>query len=755
MESPTISTTEFIQNGSPLASIHSPTSTTNNLVTHLKESLQLAQSELNQQIFENSELKIYKSKFEDLSNDYNILSGKFDSLESEKKFSDIEITNLRKETEELSSQLFSEANNMVSQARREAFDFKKSNDSLKNEISEKDNLIHILKSQLTDLKKMLQDQSVPTTADFSVDFENSNHDKSNIEIKFYPDDNITDTADGDVKQIASRNHSTGNLSISKPADGAGTSINSYSISNFIYAPTVQSLRYDIKGYHLFQEFGEKLYHDFKAGHHTSNSKTSYLEIKDHKFYRKLLNDDIEPTLRLDEAPGVAWLSKKNLITSMLIGKVSIEPISSINESYKTDVVLHSISDTNNTSKIDDEDSTAAASINEPPVAFEDPCSLCGENRNDTLDHSRLYVLKVIGTKTIKKRKDGTPPNQTAFSKFVSSNKDKENTITIVQEYIANQYPLCSYCLHRVRSVCELFAFLRGVKAGIWKFDTKLSCQKNWIECVRIRTKIFYSRIGVIESSNNLINNNSFTFTSSQLLGAESLGTNGFDRISNRTSGYFSNYGSRMSSPIMANFANFVNNNGNNGPTNSVSVTAGSETEVESSSNMKNGGLFSNRNSIINSFWGSSSSTNSSSTPAPEVVSPTTPKRKEKNMSVFNQTNSSFNSDKLEGKIDEVIVTTENGSPFRQAKESLTDKVDTEPVKMEIPPTIKLDPKNSEEPPALVSEIEKSPTADHSEEEENGSGNPQFLDLKLTSPAKSAGSEVESDTFVDADPNVVD
>lgn len=702
---PSMSTTEFIQNdnshSTPVVLPRVVSNSSANLVSLLKQSLQQTQTELNQQIFLNSELKIYKSKYEDLNNDYNVLATNYESLESEKKFSDIEIANLRKETEELSSQLFSEANNMVSQARKEAFNYKKINDALKNEISEKDNLVHILKSQLSDLKTMLQNQD-------DIDYQNASQQQQqpqqpsrphsgplsdNIEITVYPDNSLSNgdsliennnnNLQHDIKIQHARNASNGNLSITNHNSTPKTSSaalslnnnNNNNTSNLIYAPTVQALRYDIKTYQMFTEFGEQLYHEFKSGRHTSNnSKASYLEIKEYKFFKKLMNDDIDPTLRLDEAPGVAFYTKKNLINSMLIGKVSIEPISSVNESYKTDIVLNSLSDLsmNGGSKNSNSGSPKVGnqtSLNEPPVAFEDPCSLCGEIRNDTLDHTRLYVLKVIGTKTVKKKKDQST-NNLAFSKYISNNSSG-NTVTITQEYIANQYPLCSYCLHRVRSVCELFAFLRGIKAGIWKFDTKINCQKNWIECVRIRTKVFYSRIGIIESTHNLINNNSFTFNVNQINGIEG---NHYEAHSNRNSGYFSNYGTRLSSPVMTNFAAFgTNNNNSNNSTingghnnNSGSVSLGNDSESETGS-IKNNGIFSNRSSLINSFWGannnSASSTNTTTGDAAATGPTDSPKsghkKKGSDLLAYNESSSSFNSEKLEGKIDEAMSSSAN------------------------------------------------------------------------------------------------
>lgn len=657
-----------------------------------------AQNELNQQIFENSELKIYKLKYEDLTNDYNVLLSRFDSLESEKRFSDIEIANLRKETEELSSQLFSEANSMVSLARKETFEIKKTNDALKNEIAEKDNLIHILKSQLNDLKQMLE---TLTRAEPEVIASPELEPEANLQ----PESAASET----LRHISLRNLSSSSLGPNKP--------NTASAANFVYAPTVQALRYDIKLYHQFKEFGERLYQEFKSGHHTSNSKSSYLEIREHKFYKHLLANDIEPALRLDEAPGVAWLSKKNLVTSMLIGKVSIEPVAAVNELYKTATITEE----------------GEGHSSEPPVAFEDPCSLCGEQRNDTLDHSRLYILKVIGTRTIRKKKDNVVATNTgAFSKLVLTNT--KDTVAITQEYVANQHPLCLYCLHRVRSVCELFAFLRGIKAGIWKFDNPLSCQKNWIECVRIRTKIFYSRIGITEGSGNLVNNTSWSFSAAQIAGLE-----GNLLLGSRNSGYFSNIGTRLLSPVMTSFGSFSK-----------------EPDLEST----NSGYFSNRNSIIGSFWGtlqpSESGTANTLSASPSF------KKKDHTILIFNGSISSFNSDKLEGKIDEVIPTNANGSPY---KTEVNAENVGEPIVIKSSSLVEIKQESMGEVEKTISKVSldsETPTLDPKNggllNEKNGnSGNAKFEESVESNEKESIEEHGEplrkgsdsSDAFVDA------
>jgi hypothetical protein len=67
-------------------------------------------------------------------------------------------------------------------------------------------------------------------------------------------------------------------------------------------------------------------------------------LKESRFYKRILAEDIEPTLRLDTAPGISWLTRRSVLSSICEGGLMIEPM--------------------------------------PPASrkFISPCSLCGERR---------------------------------------------------------------------------------------------------------------------------------------------------------------------------------------------------------------------------------------------------------------------------------------------------------------------------------------------------------------------------------------
>lgn len=162
-----------------------------------------------------------------------------------------------------------------------------------------------------------------------------------------------------------------------------------------------------------------------ASNVSSGSKdgpNSMTPLKETKFYKRALAEDIEPTLRLDNAPGLSWLARRNVLNAVCEGSLVVEPMPS---SVK-------------------------------PYAF--ACSLCGETRK-TPDHIRSH-------------------------RFRTSESDN-----------AQRYPLCLYCLGRVRSTCGFMSFLRVLKEGHWRGEDEESDKAAWEESVRLRERMFWCRVG--------------------------------------------------------------------------------------------------------------------------------------------------------------------------------------------------------------------------------------------------------------------
>ncbi len=149
---------------------------------------------------------------------------------------------------------------------------------------------------------------------------------------------------------------------------------------------------------------------------------AHIPLKDTRFYKRALTEDIEPTLRLDTAPGLSWLARRTVLNSMCEGSLVVEPM------------------------------PASAKLR----IFS--CSLCGEHRKGD-EHARTHRFRT---------------------------SENEN---------AQRYPLCNYCLGRVRASCDFLGFLRMIKDGHWRTDGEEGEKVAWEESVRLRERMFWARIG--------------------------------------------------------------------------------------------------------------------------------------------------------------------------------------------------------------------------------------------------------------------
>ncbi|PKS12087.1 hypothetical protein jhhlp_001383 [Lomentospora prolificans] len=172
-------------------------------------------------------------------------------------------------------------------------------------------------------------------------------------------------------------------------------------------------------------------------------------LKDTKFYKRALVEDIDPTLRLDTAPGLSWLARRSVLSAMTEGTLVVEPAPS------------------------------SPLFPSGPHPQHTPCSLCGESRKDT-EYLRTH-------------------------RFRTSESDS-----------AQRYPLCAYCLGRVRSTCDFLGFLRILKDGLWRTDDADSEKAAWEESVRLREQMFWARVGggVIPAGHPLASSSSLPVSAS-------------------------------------------------------------------------------------------------------------------------------------------------------------------------------------------------------------------------------------------------
>lgn len=154
-------------------------------------------------------------------------------------------------------------------------------------------------------------------------------------------------------------------------------------------------------------------------------------LRDTRFFKRALSEDVDPTLRLDAAPGLSWLARRSVLNAMTDGSLVVDP-----------VTVHA-------------GNSFLMGIVKPQFH---PCSLCGESRKEA-----QYLRN---------------------HRFRTSEQES-----------AQRYPLCKYCLGRVRSTCDFLGFLRMVKDGHWRADDDDQEKAAWEESVRLREQMFWARVG--------------------------------------------------------------------------------------------------------------------------------------------------------------------------------------------------------------------------------------------------------------------
>ncbi|KAK8102852.1 hypothetical protein PG984_015998 [Apiospora sp. TS-2023a] len=363
---------------------------------------------------------------------------------------------IEQELENLTQALFEEANKMVISAKEEARNeqdiLQRKNDQLKAQLADSENLLKSSQEQLVQLKLVLEQMtaehddhsgttpSSPGFSKFSPTDEDGNTSEgisqSGITEPLSPTypTNLTHLLQPVVRMdLASFEDFMALVNVSKAPSRASSGSYSGLSLGLLNATSANTAPSNASTTSL-SAAGTSIHSSSPQTPNTPSSAVSsgssgpLPPLKDSKFYKRVLAEDIEPTLRLDTAPGLSWLARRAVISAMTEGTLVVEPVPS---------------------------NSPFASISKPQYY---PCSLCGDTRRDDL-HLRNH-------------------------RFRTSEADS-----------AQRYPLCKYCLGRVRSTCDFLGFLRIVKDGFWKADDADSERAAWEESVRLREQMFWSRIG--------------------------------------------------------------------------------------------------------------------------------------------------------------------------------------------------------------------------------------------------------------------
>ncbi|TEA19898.1 Rab guanine nucleotide exchange factor sec2 [Colletotrichum sidae] len=387
-----------------------------------------------------------------------------EDVEKEKK-------RIEQELENLTTALFEEANNMVisakEEARQEQEALQRKNDNLRAQLGDMEALLTSQQQQLADLKQVMEQMALERE-DATTGTAPSSPGFSKSEFKY---DDRSDGAASPLVDPASPTYPTSLTHLIQPV--LRTDLGAF--EDFVALTRVTRNRAGsrVSSGSLTGLSGLGLgMGGSTSSAHPSNASTASLSttgtpatsspqtpntpasvsstacanvgppppaLKETKFFKRVLAEDVEPTLRLDIAPGLSWLARRSVLNAMSDGSIVVEPIPA---------------------------NAPFASIVKPQFYS---CSLCGESRKDE-EHLRTY-------------------------RFRTSESDS-----------AQRYPLCKYCLGRVRSTCDFLNFLRIVKDGHWRADDEDAERAAWEESVRLREQMFWSRIGggVVPTSHSVI-----------------------------------------------------------------------------------------------------------------------------------------------------------------------------------------------------------------------------------------------------------
>ncbi|KIW04088.1 uncharacterized protein PV09_04905 [Verruconis gallopava] len=353
---------------------------------------------------------------------------------------------MEQELENLTSALFEEANGMVADARKETEASEKRNESLRNQLNDAEVLLRSHQEQLQDLKAVVEKIS-----------SERDENESNVQTSTAPS-----TPGMAPHDKMSRLFESANLTPVTPGIDDIQPDQPLKFSHLI----TPVMRYDLSAFEDFKNlikaaakatpapsrvasgsFGSVNVLGLERSDSTKSSKasspaapvfptvlsspkmrdfsSSVPQLKDTPVYKRALAEDIEPTMRLDSAPGVGWMAKRTILNSMTAGTLVVEPMPT------------------------------------PMSRFRGPvnaCALCGENRK-------------------------TEPYQRKLCFRVTETED------------AQRYPLCDYCLGRVRMSCDYIAFLRMIRDGHWRADSDEEIKAAWDESVKLRERMFWQRLG--------------------------------------------------------------------------------------------------------------------------------------------------------------------------------------------------------------------------------------------------------------------
>ncbi|KAE8151939.1 hypothetical protein BDV25DRAFT_152011 [Aspergillus avenaceus] len=354
---------------------------------------------------------------------------------------------IEQELETLTAALFEEANKMVAAAKLEREAVEKKNEQLRSQIKDTESLLASHQEQLAELKSVLHGMNI-SKDDIEARTNGSPVPTGSVGHQQQAPAIITQNAESPVTpetalvaEELAPGPSTSFPDLIKPI--CRTDIHAFEEFKELFTlssvskPPSRATSGSYTGLNVMSlaagfgssGFGSASSSPAKSLTHSPNGSVSspqysspHLPLKETRFYKRVLNEDIEPTLRLDAAPGISWLTRRSVLSGICDGSLVVEPMPASSKKY------------------------------------EFPCSLCGERR--------------------------TGPVNERTHRFRTSDSET-----------AQRYPLCVLCLEKVRSSCEFTGYLRLILDSHIRVGDTEDEKDAWEETVRLRERMFWSRIG--------------------------------------------------------------------------------------------------------------------------------------------------------------------------------------------------------------------------------------------------------------------
>ncbi|CRL20169.1 unnamed protein product [Penicillium camemberti] len=289
--------------------------------------------------------------------------------------------NIEQEVETLTAALFEEANKMVAAAKIEREAVEKKNEQLRSQVKDTELLLASHQDQLAELKSVMQAMNLhkddvesratatPSSPDELSQAQGSSTQDTDLEpvpILIDSPEEFTPGPSSNFPQLlrlACRTDlqayedfrdllvlSRSSKPPSRAASGSYGGLNVMGLASFASGGSPSSTSSPTKGF------------THSPNGSMSSTTGSNFSLKETRFYKRVLMEDIEPTLRLDLAPGISWLTRRTVLSSICDGSLVVEPM--------------------------------------PPAAkkFDFPCSVCGERRPGT-PNERTHRFRTSDSET--------------------------------------------------------------------------------------------------------------------------------------------------------------------------------------------------------------------------------------------------------------------------------------------------------------------------------------------------------------------